>query len=105
MFEESLLEEQVMLRRDEQRLLWSMATAGAQVRRAIALSADFGVERLCGEIPRSVLVATDAPPSSAQRLVTRLSCEAAPALAWHGVELPRWAGPLDALLIGAIDGR
>ena len=67
---------------------------------------DFGVERLrAGRQPRAVLVATDAPPPSAQRLVTRLSCEPQPALAWHGVELPRWAGPADALLIGAIDGR
>ena len=34
-----------------------------------------------------------------------MSCETVPALAWHGVELPRWAGPSDALLIGAVDGR
>ena len=58
-----------------------------------------------GEVPRALLVATDAPPSAALRLITRLSCEATPALAWHGVELPRWAGPSDALLIGAVDGR
>ena len=53
----------------------------------------------------SLLVATDAPPSAALRLITRLSCEATPALAWHGVELPRWAGPADALLVGSVDGR
>jgi glucose/mannose-6-phosphate isomerase len=106
MFDEALLDDADLLeRRDESRLLWHLATAGAQVRRAIELYDEFGVARLEGELPRSLLVATDAPPSTALRLVTRLSCEATPALAWHGVELPRWAGPADALLIGSVDGR
>ncbi len=90
--EDLLGDEGLLLRRDEHRLLWNLATAGAQVRRAIELRAEFGVERLAGEQPRALLVATDAPPSLALRLVTRLSCETAPALAWHGVELPAWAG-------------
>lgn len=107
MFDEALLDDVDLLqRRDGTRLLWSLATAGAQVRRALDLTDEFGVTRLAGgELPRAVLVATDAPPSAALRLITRLSCEAAPALAWHGVELPRWAGAADALLIGAVDGR
>ncbi|MEO6884840.1 MAG: SIS domain-containing protein [Jatrophihabitantaceae bacterium] len=105
-FDESVLDDgELLIRRDEHRLLWSLATAGAQVRRAIELREDFGVDRLRGDLPRALLVATDAPPSTALRLVTRLSCESTPALAWHGVELPRWAGPSDALLIGAVDGR
>jgi glucose/mannose-6-phosphate isomerase len=106
MFDERLLDDPELLgRRDDARLLWHLATAGAQVRRAVQLREEFGVARLGGEVPRSLLVATDAPPSAALRLVTRLSCEATPALAWHGVELPRWAGPADALLIGSVDGR
>lgn len=106
MFDEAVLDDADLLaRRDEYRLLWTLATAGAQVRRAVDLLDDFGVARLRGELPRALLVATDAPPSAALRLVTRLSCEATPALAWHGVELPKWAGPSDALLIGAVDGR
>ncbi len=106
MFDEAVLSDGERLeRRDEQRLLWTLATAGAQVRRAIDLRDEFGVERLRGDMPRALLVASDAPPSAALRLVTRLSCEATPALPWHGVELPRWAGPADALLIGAVDGR
>ncbi|MGH8959624.1 MAG: SIS domain-containing protein [Jatrophihabitantaceae bacterium] len=105
-FDEALLDdEDALVRRDGQRLLWTLATAGAQVRRAIDTYEDFGVERLRGELPRALLIATDAPPSVTVRVVTRLSCEATPALAWHGVELPRWAGPADALLIGAVDGR
>jgi len=106
-FDEVLLDDADLLqRRDSQRLLWHLATAGAQVRRAVELAPEFGVDRLRDVgAPRALLVATDAPPSTALRLVTRLSCETAPALAWHGVELPRWAGPTDALLIGALDGR
>ena len=65
--------------RDEQRLLWSLATAGAQVRRAVETVGDFGVERLRGgDLPRALLVATDAAPSSASRLITRLSLHAHP---------------------------
>ncbi|MFN2518766.1 MAG: SIS domain-containing protein [Jatrophihabitantaceae bacterium] len=105
-FDEALLGDADSLERcDEQRLLWKLATAGAQVRRAIGTVADFGVDRLRGETPRALLVATDAPPSAAARVLVRLSCPVTPAVPWHGVELPHWAGPSDALLIGAVDGR
>jgi hypothetical protein len=104
--DEALLDDETaLLRRDGSRLLWALATAGAHVRRAVETADEFGVDRLRGELPRALLVATDAPPSVTVRVITRLSCEATPALAWHGVELPRWAGPADALLIGAVDGR
>jgi hypothetical protein len=105
-FDEALLADADLLaQRDGQRLLWALASAGAQVRTAIATRPEFGVDRLRGDLPRALLVATDAPPARALRLVTRLSCESTPALAWHGVELPRWAGASDALLVGAVDGR
>ena len=106
MFDEELLADgDLLTRRDEHRLLWHLATAGAQVRRAVETRADFGVEALRDAEPRALLVATDAPPSSAQRLIGRLSCDTVPTVSWHGVELPRWAGPADALLIGAVDGN
>lgn len=106
-FDETLLDDpQRMAQRDEQGLLWALATAGAQVRRAVETVGDFGVERLrAGDLPRAMLVATDSAPSSGSRLITRLSCTRTPALTWHGVELPRWAGAADALLIGSVDGR
>jgi hypothetical protein len=105
-FDEALLDEPARLEhRDGHRLLWALATAGAQVRRAVETVGDFGVERIRGDVPRALLVATDAAPSAASRLITRLSCTRTPALTWHGVELPRWAGPADALLIGSVDGR
>lgn len=106
-FDEALLDEPARLeQRDGQRLLWTLATAGAQVRRAVETVADFGVEELRDtQLPRALLVATDSAPSAVSRLVTRLSCTRTPAITWHGVELPRWAGPADALLIGSIEGR
>ncbi|MGH8862083.1 MAG: SIS domain-containing protein, partial [Jatrophihabitantaceae bacterium] len=86
MFDETLIDDaDVLQRRDGSRLLWSLATAGAQVRRAVELADDFGVTALAGETPRAVLVATDTPPAAVLRVVTRLCCEVAPALAWHGV--------------------
>jgi glucose/mannose-6-phosphate isomerase len=105
--DEALLGDAEMLQlRDEQRLLWKLATAGAQVRHALDTAADFGVQALRAEVPpRALLVATDAPPSAVVRVLTRLSAALTPAVPWHGVELPRWAGPSDALLIGAVDGR
>ncbi len=106
-FDEELLDDpQRLAQRDEQGLLWALATAGAQVRRAVETVGDFGVERLRGaQLPRAMLVATDSAPSSGSRLITRLSCTRTPALTWHGVELPHWAGAADALLIGSVDGR
>jgi hypothetical protein len=106
-FDEALLEDGERIeQRDEHRLLYALATAGAQVRRAVETVPDFGIERLRGiDMPRALLVATDSAPSAASRLITRLSCTRTPALTWHGVELPRWAGPADALLIGSVDGR
>jgi hypothetical protein len=106
-FDETLLDDPAKIeQRDEQRLLYALATAGAQVRRAVETVGDFGVESLrTGELPRALLVATDSAPSAGSRLITRLSCTRTPALTWHGVELPRWAGAADALLIGSVDGR
>jgi glucose/mannose-6-phosphate isomerase len=105
-FDESLLEHAAQLEhRDTSRLLWSLAGSGAQVRRAIALRDEFAIARLGGDLPRALLVAADAPAALAQRLVIRLSSDATQAVAWHGVDLPPWAGAADALLVGAVDGR
>jgi hypothetical protein len=106
-FDEGLLDDPARIeQRDEHRLLWALATGGAQVRRAVETVGDFGIEQLRGvDMPRAMLVATDSAPSAGSRLITRLSCTRTPALTWHGVELPRWAGPADALLIGSVDGR
>ncbi len=93
-FDEALLDDPAQLeQRDEQRLLsrWPRPAprcGGRSTRSATSAS------RRCatGELPRALLVATDSAPSSASRLITRLSCTRTPSLTWHGVELPRWAG-------------
>jgi hypothetical protein len=105
-FDESLLDHAAQLEhRDTSRLLWSLAGSGAQIRRAVALRAEFAVDRLGDEPPRALLVATDSGADLAQRLVVRLSGPATPAVPWHKVDLPPWAGAADALLVAAVDGR
>jgi glucose/mannose-6-phosphate isomerase len=106
-FDEALLgDEDMLAMRDVGGLLWALASSGAQVRRAGDTSGEFDISRLdLGDLPRSVLVATDSSARGAARVLTRLATPATPAVTWHGVELPRWAGPADALLVGSSDGR
>jgi glucose/mannose-6-phosphate isomerase len=106
-FDEALLgDEDMLAMRDVGGLLWALASSGAQVRRAADTIGEFDVSRIdLGGLPRSVLVATDSPAKGAARVLTRLAMPATPAVMWHGVELPRWAGPADALLVGSSDGR
>ncbi|HEY3087584.1 MAG TPA: SIS domain-containing protein [Jatrophihabitantaceae bacterium] len=106
-FDESLLEDaDALALRDDGRLLWTLAGSGAQVRRAIDLAEEFDVSRLAaGAAPRALLVAVDNPAKGAGRVLVRLASTIAPAMMWHGVELPRWAGSADALLVASSDGR
>ncbi len=90
---------------DGGRLLWALATAGAQVRRSVASTEEVGLDRLTGERPRAVLVATDASASAAADLVAALAGAAAPVVAWRATQLPAWAGGADALLVGCVEGR
>ncbi len=105
-FDEAALDDVELLeRRDEGGLLRALAAAGAAVRRAAGTADDFDVDRLRGQTPRAVLVVTDGPAVGAARAIVRVASPMAPALKWSGVELPRWAGPADALLVAALDGR
>ncbi len=106
-FDELVLDDdELMARRDEGRLLWALATAGALVRRYVALADESGVHRVASaDVPRSVLVAVDPASAGAGRVLARSVTAQAPAVGWSGVELPRWAGPADALLGGSLDGR
>ena len=101
-FDESVLDDaELLARRDQGGLLWALATAGAQVRQAVDRSPEAGLERLRSDhAPRSVLVATDTSASGSAQVLVRLAGFAAPAVVWSGVELPPWAGPADALLVG-----
>lgn len=106
-FDESLLDDaDALALRDDGRLLWTLAGSGAQVRRAIDVADEFDVSRLVGgSTPRALLVAVDNPAKGAGRVLVRLASALTPALMWHGVELPRWAGSADALLVASSDGR
>src|ERR1700753_3019640 len=89
---------------DPDGLLWSLATAGAQLRRTLATVQAGDLSGLTGaQRPRAGLVGTDAGRASAARVVVRLACSNAPTILFSGVDLPRWAGPADALLIGTVD--
>jgi glucose/mannose-6-phosphate isomerase len=106
-FDESLLDDADALAvRDDGRLLWALAGSGAQVRRAVDVADEVAASRLAtAASPRAVLVAADSPAKGAGRLLVRVSTPATPTLMWHGVELPRWAGPADAMLVASSDGR
>jgi glucose/mannose-6-phosphate isomerase len=95
-----------LLAADRGDLLRSLATAGAQVRRAVETSGEFGVDRLRGEDrPRAVLVAPDPHAPYLSNLLMALAVDEAPVLDWRDASLPRWAGPADVLLVVSSDGR
>jgi hypothetical protein len=106
-FDESMLDDaDALALRDDGRLLWTLAGSGAQVRRAVDIADEFDVSRLAGgSTPRALLVAVDSPAKGAGRVLVRLASALTPTLMWHGVELPRWAGSADALLVASSDGR
>src|SRR5215468_1916720 len=106
-FDESLLDDpDALALRDDGRLLWALAGSGAQVRRAVDIADELDVSRLAGgAVPRALLVAVDSPAKGAGRVLVRLATGVTPTLMWHGVELPRWAGSADALLVASSDGR
>ncbi|HSY14755.1 MAG TPA: SIS domain-containing protein [Jatrophihabitantaceae bacterium] len=105
MFDEALLDDQDLLtRRDAGGLLWALAGAGAQVRRAGELRADFGPDRLDGDRPRAVLLVGDPASAGALGILARLLAPVVPTVRWSGADLPRWAGPADALLACSVDG-
>ncbi len=105
-FDEGLLDEpQLLERADRSGLLRALATAGPQVRRAGETAGEFDVVRLReADRPRAVLVATDAD-SAVARVVVRLAEPRSPVVHWYGADLPRWAGPADALLVASLGGR
>lgn len=118
MIDESLLDApEALTRADPRGLLRAVAASGAQVRTALGAAAESGIARLRPEgRPGTVLLAGPGPdvPLAADLLralgddavrITRLAPVgpvADPgALRWA---LPRWAGPLDLLVLTTVDG-
>ncbi len=106
-FQPELLDDPVaLLSADHGGLLRALAGAGAQVRRCLAVTEEFGVERLASQLePRAVLVAPDASAPYLSSLLAALASGGAPVLDWRQETLPRWAGPADVLLVASVDGR
>lgn len=86
---------------DRAGLLRSVATAGAQVRQGMALSAETGVSAaLAGARPRAVLLAVDPGADDVAVALTALADRpeaAAPVVRQDGPALPVWAGAVDVL--------
>ena len=93
---------------DSRQTLRSLATAGAQVREAIDLSAMAGVERVSGgERPRSVLVASLGGSAVVCDVLELLAEPGSPVpvSVRRNVPLPGWVGPLDLVIAVSQSGR
>ncbi len=89
-------------------VLRALASAGAQVREAIDLSAEAGVARLADDDrPRAVVVAALAGSSAVADVLIALAgrnCPV-PVVVRHGGPLPSWVGPLDLVIAVSLSGR
>lgn len=101
---------------DEQRLqvcdsrgtLRALATAGAQVREAVTMAQDAGIERLGREQrPRSVLVASLGGSAVVADVLDMLAEPGSPVPVGvrRNVPLPGWVGPLDLVVAVSLSGR
>ncbi|WP_432509727.1 SIS domain-containing protein [Kineococcus sp. SYSU DK001] len=93
---------------DEGGVLRALASAGAQVREALDLSAEARVARLADEErPRAVVVAALAGSSVVADIVQALAGRACPVpvVVRHGGPLPSWVGPLDLVVAVSLSGR
>jgi hypothetical protein len=93
---------------DSRQTLRGLATAGAQVREAIELSAQAGIERVSGgERPRSVLVASLGGSAVVCDVLELLAEPGSPVpvSVRRNVPLPGWVGPLDLVIAVSLSGR
>ena len=103
-FDDGLLDDEVALRRADQRLRY-LAEGGARVRREAVATQDASaeaVQRLSDGQPRAVVAA--GPDSRLLRAVLEPVCPV-PFVAWPGPGLPGWAGSLDLVVVLAPEGR
>ena len=88
--------------------LRSLATAGAQVRQALTLSQEAGIERVAGgERPRSVLVASLGGTAVICDVLENLAEPGSPVpvSTRRNLPLPGWVGPLDLVIAVSQSGR
>src|SRR5450631_1039010 len=109
LLDEALLNDpDYMAERDSHGTLMALATAGAQVRQAVALSLEAGIERVAGgERPRSLLVASLGGSAVVADVLELLAEPGSPVpvTVRRNVPLPGWVGPLDLVVAVALSGR
>src|SRR5450759_3015793 len=94
--------------RDSRGTLVALATAGAQVRQAMELSREAGIERVAGgERPRSVLVASLGGSAVVANVLELLAEPGSPVpvTVRRNLPLPGWVGPLDLVVAVSLSGR
>ncbi|HLS40469.1 MAG TPA: SIS domain-containing protein [Ornithinicoccus sp.] len=97
-----------LLRKDSRGTLRALATAGAQVREMVTLSAEAGVERLArSERPRAVLVAALGGSALVADVLDLLAEPGSPVPVQtrRNLPLPGWVGPLDLVVAVSLSGR
>jgi len=100
--------EESIARLDSRGALRSLATAGAQVREALSLSEEAGIERVAGgERPRSVLVASLGGSAVVCDVLELLAEPGSPVpvSTRRNLPLPGWVGPLDLVIAVSQSGR
>jgi hypothetical protein len=109
LFDEALLNDPgYIAERDSRETLLALATAGAQVREAMTLSSEAGIERVAGgERPRSVLVASLGGSAVVADVLELLaeSGSPVPVSVRRNLPLPGWVGPLDLVVAVSLSGR
>jgi hypothetical protein len=93
---------------DSRQTLRALATSGAQVREAVELSAEGGIQRVAGgERPRSVLVASLGGSAVVCDVLELLAEPGSPVpvSVRRNLPLPGWVGPLDLVIAVSLSGR
>lgn len=107
--DEALLDDPDELsRKDSRATLRALASAGAQVREALYLGREAGIDRLAEqERPRSVLVAAIGGSSIVADVLELLAEPGSPVpvQARRNLPLPGWVGPLDLVVAVSLSGR
>jgi DNA-binding MurR/RpiR family transcriptional regulator len=106
--EERIDSEEAIAALDSRGALRSLATAGAQVREALTLCEEAGIERVGGgERPRSVLVASLGGSAVVCDVLELLAEPGSPVpvSTRSNVPLPGWVGPLDLVIAVSVSGR
>lgn len=107
--DEALLDDPDELqRKDSRETLRALATAGAQVREAVTLAHEAGIEKI-GRMdrPRSVLVAALGGSALVADVLELLAEPGSPVpvQARRNLPLPGWVGPLDLVIAVSLSGR